>query len=357
MDKKPIKWYIFWDAVASLAVWVVFYLYRRLTNDFALSDDVNMPLFSMSFRLSLSAFVFVSVTLFMHYLSGAYIRTAPRLRLVELFGTVVSTLLTSIVIFFILLANDHVVEYQFYYKSFLILWGLLFFVTYLLRSIQTWKLLGRISLEEIDIIDKNDPLTVPMKAWQQAVKRIFDIVASGVLMIILSPLFAFIIVRILTDANGSIFYKQERRGMHGKHFMIIKFRSMYEGAEKNGPMVTLENDERITPFGKIMRRYRMDELPQLWNIIKGDMSIVGPRPERDYFIEQIEKVAPRYKELYRVRPGLLSWGPIKVGYSDTIEKMVRRLDYDLEYLNNMSIQTDIKIMVLSVRIILLGKGR
>lgn len=352
-----IKWYVFWDAVASLAVWAVFYMYRRVTNDFVLPHDVDMPFFPLSFSLCLSAFAFVVVTLFMHYLSGAYIKTAPRLRLVELFATVVSTLLASIVIFFVLLSNDKVVEHQFYYKSFLLLWGMLFFTTYLLRLIQTWKLLGKLSLDDIDINDKNDPLTVPMQAWQQAVKRIFDVVASMLLIVILSPLFAFIIIRILSDANGSVFYKQERRGMHGEHFMIVKFRSMYEGAEKNGPMVTMENDVRVTPFGKIMRRYRMDELPQLWNIIKGDMSIVGPRPERDYFISQIEKVAPRYKELYRVRPGLLSWGPIKVGYSDSIEKMVCRLDYDLEYLNNMSIQTDIKIMVLSVNIILLGKGR
>lgn len=357
MDKKAIKWYIFFDAIAAFVVWVIFYLYRRFTNDFVLSQENDMPYFMVSYRLCLSALAFVMVALFMHYLSGAYIKTAPRLRIVELFSTIVSTLLTTALLYFILLVDDNVVEHDFYYKSFLILWGLFFLVTYLLRVIQTWKLLGRLSLDDIEITNQNDPYIVPMAAWQQAVKRLFDIIASIIALIVLSPIFAFMILRIKSDANGPVFYLQERNGMHGKHFRIIKFRSMYESAEKNGPMVTQENDERITKFGKFMRKYRLDELPQFWNVIKGEMSIVGPRPEREYFIRQIEKVAPRYQELYRVRPGLLSWGPIKVGYSDCIEKMVRRLEYDLEYLNNMSIQTDIKIIFLSINIILWGKGR
>ena len=132
---------------------------------------------------------------------------------------------------------------------------------------------------------------------------------------------------------------------------------MYTDAESQGPQLSQVNDPRITPFGHIMRKYRLDELPQFWNIIKGDMSIVGPRPERRYYIEQIERIAPYYCLVYKIKPGLLSWGPIKIGYSDTVEKMVERLRYDIIYMDNMTIQTDIKIIFYSIGVILHGKGQ
>ena len=132
---------------------------------------------------------------------------------------------------------------------------------------------------------------------------------------------------------------------------------MYQDAEKNGPLLSSVNDGRITKCGAFMRKYRLDEIPQFFNIIKGDMSIVGPRPERRFYINQIEQKAPFYCMIYRVRPGLLSWGPIKIGYSDTIDKMVRRLNYDIIYMDNMSLYLDIKIIFYSLEIIFNGKGQ
>jgi lipopolysaccharide/colanic/teichoic acid biosynthesis glycosyltransferase/ABC-type Mn2+/Zn2+ transport system ATPase subunit len=164
-----------------------------------------------------------------------------------------------------------------------------------------------------------------MPAWQQSVKRIFDVVFSAVAMLILLPIYLYVAVRVKLGSKGPIFYKQERIGYEGRPFMIYKFRTMYTDAESQGPQLSQVNDPRITPFGHVMRKYRLDELPQFWNIIKGDMSIVGPRPERRYYIDQIEKIAPYYCLVYKVKPGLLSWGPIKIGYSDTVEKMVERL--------------------------------
>ena len=159
------------------------------------------------------------------------------------------------------------------------------------------------------------------------------------------------------DSEGPIFYKQERIGLHGIPFWIIKFRTMYVNAEQGTPQLTQENDPRITRIGRMLRRYRLDELPQLWNILRGEMSIVGPRPERAYFIQQIMNVAPYYCLLYKIKPGLASWGPIRVGYTDTIEKMVERLNYDIVYMENMSIKLDIKILFYTINIILKGKGK
>jgi len=301
---------------------------------------------------------FVVVALMFHYITGVYISTAPKLRLVELSQTLFSTLFTAMALFFLLLDYEDIYKYILSYRTFFKLWIMYFTATYTIRAIRTWKICGPVSLEDINFKEKyNAPGMVPMEAWQQAVKRIFDIAASLFAMILLSPVVVYIIIRIKSDSKGHILYKQERVGMHGKKFMIYKFRSMYEGAEHDKPMLTTERDSRITPFGNIMRQYRLDELPQFWNVLKGDMSIVGPRPEREYFIKQIEAVDPRYSELYRIRPGLLSWGPIKVGYCDNIEKMVKRLDYDLEYLSFMSIHTDTKIMILSIGVIVMGKGQ
>jgi lipopolysaccharide/colanic/teichoic acid biosynthesis glycosyltransferase len=163
-------------------------------------------------------------------------------------------------------------------------------------------------------------------------------------------------IRVKRDTQGSVFYRQERVGLHGKPFKIIKFRTMYHNAENGVPQLTTIADHRITPFGAIMRRYRLDELPQFYNILKGEMSIVGPRPERNFFINQIMKVAPYYCLLYNVRPGLTSWGPIKVGYTDTMDKMVERLQYDILYLENMSLLSDIQILFFTLSIIIRGKG-
>ena len=189
------------------------------------------------------------------------------------------------------------------------------------------------------------------------IKRAFDITASAIGMIVLSPLLAVIALGVRCSSKGPIIYSQERIGQYGLPFKIYKFRTMIDHAENGTPQITQDNDPRITKIGHWLRKYRLDELPQLWNILRGDMSVVGPRPERPYFIEQIMKDAPYYCLLYKVRPGLTSWGPIRVGYTDTLEKMIERLNCDIVYVENMSLLLDLKILFFTTGVIIHGKGQ
>jgi exopolysaccharide biosynthesis polyprenyl glycosylphosphotransferase len=197
-----------------------------------------------------------------------------------------------------------------------------------------------------------------MSDSELCIKRAFDIVTSFISMVLLSPLMAVIALQVKASSKGSVIYSQERVGLYGIPFRIYKFRTMIDNAEADGvPQLTLDDDPRITPIGHWLRKYRLDELPQLWNILRGDMSIVGPRPERPYFVQQIMKDAPYYCLLYKVRPGLTSWGPIRVGYTDTMEKMIERLNADVVYVENMSLLLDMKILFYTIGVILSGKGK
>ena len=197
-----------------------------------------------------------------------------------------------------------------------------------------------------------------MSDSELCIKRAFDIVTSAIGLVVLSPLFGLIALQIKISSKGPVFYAQERVGLYGRPFHIYKFRTMIDHAESDGvPKLTLDDDPRITKIGHWLRKYRLDELPQLWNILRGDMSIVGPRPERPYFIDQIMKEAPYYCLIYKVRPGLTSWGPIRVGYTDTIEKMIERLNSDVVYVENMSLLLDLKILFFTIGVIIHGKGQ
>ena len=188
------------------------------------------------------------------------------------------------------------------------------------------------------------------------IKFATDKVISVLALILLSPLYAYIAIRVKSDSKGAVFFKQERIGYMGRPFMIYKFRTMYTDADKQGPMLTDKDDPRVTPFGRFLRKYRLDETPQFWNVLKGDMSVVGPRPEQRYYIDQIVKKMPSYYLLHNVRPGITSWGMVKYGYAETVDKMIERLDYDIMYYENMSLTLDLTILIYTVKIVFTGKG-
>ena len=189
------------------------------------------------------------------------------------------------------------------------------------------------------------------------IKRALDVVVSIIALIALLPVFAIVALIIKRTSPGPIVYMQERIGLHNKPFNIIKFRSMVQNAESSGrPQLSSDDDPRITPFGRFMRKYRIDELPQFWNVLKGEMSLVGPRPERKFYIDQITPLVPAYSLLHQVRPGITSMGMVKFGYAKNLDEMVERVEHDLTYLNNMSLLNDLKILIYTIKIVFTGRG-
>jgi exopolysaccharide biosynthesis polyprenyl glycosylphosphotransferase len=196
-----------------------------------------------------------------------------------------------------------------------------------------------------------------MPQWQKLIKRILDVIISLVVLIGLFPLFLLVALGVKLSSPGTILFKQIRIGYKGKPFYILKFRSMYTNAEQDGPALSSTNDDRRTPFGVFIRKYRFDEIPQFYNVLIGEMSLVGPRPERKFFIDQIIKVAPHYKHLQRVKPGITSWGMVKYGYAENIDEMVERLQFDILYIENRSIAIDFRIIIYTFLIIIQGRGK
>jgi exopolysaccharide biosynthesis polyprenyl glycosylphosphotransferase len=193
--------------------------------------------------------------------------------------------------------------------------------------------------------------------WQQNTKRLFDFCVAFIFGIFFIPFFIYFAIRVRLSSKGPILFKQERIGLKEKPFVMYKFRSMIENAEVNGPQLSSSSDPRITRWGKIMRKWRLDETPQIWNVLKGEMSLVGPRPERKFFVDQLIKSNPEYRYIFKSKPGITSWGMVKFGYASNLDEMIQRMPYDLMYVENASLLLDIKILIFTIKLIFSGKGK
>jgi exopolysaccharide biosynthesis polyprenyl glycosylphosphotransferase len=216
---------------------------------------------------------------------------------------------------------------------------------------------GSVSMSEVVGAPLIDIYPDAMDIWQQNTKRIMDVLVSLGSMIFLAPVMLILAAIIKIGDRGDVFYAQMRVGKGGVPFSLFKFRSMGEDAEPNGPALSSDNDTRITPFGRIMRKWRIDELPQFWNVLKGEMSLIGPRPERQHFINQMSVIAPQVKHLQRVKPGLTSLGMVKYGYAQNVEEMIDRLKYDIIYIEKRSLGLDFKIFLYTIVTLIRGRGK
>lgn len=399
--------YVLVDGIAAELVWFAFLFFRWQVLDEKVSgwDTFWAPAFD--FSLSGTYFPALMYPLgcwVIYYFLGYYLRPGKQ-RLAQLiWNTFAGAVIIATGAFFLIILDDvDIVDAIRYYKSFGVLVLLQFIVILIPRlvlyyTVQQRSRRERVIISMTDGMTENDlyeqinalflsgkdiaieprlfdvftgaariihidesPLIMisdpKMADWELVVKHTFDVCVAAIGLVLLSPLFLIIALLVHFDSPGPVLYKQERVGFRGQTFNILKFRSMYIDAEADTPLLSKVGDARITKVGRFLRKYRLDELPQLWNILRGEMTIVGPRPERPYFVKQIMEKAPYYCLLYKVRPGLTSWGPVKVGYTDTMDKMLQRLTYDITYTENMSLSLDIKILLRTIGVLVDGKGQ
>ncbi len=468
-QRKQRILYILFDFLAAMSAWVLFFLYRKI--------QIEPQVFGTEVPITLGPRFWTGIIslpvawILLYYFTGFYNNVFRRSRLDDLIRTLLSSLLGVVIVFFLLILDDTILDYTNYYSLFTTLFLLHFTLTLIPRMILTSRMVAKVHKREIgfktvmigsnenavdvylDIINQKrsngydilgfinvqkkehyqlqdhlthlgghenmesilmdreveeviialDPLehdkigdivnrlslldikisAIPsmtdiltgkvksttifstpllevnqdvMPAWQQNVKQLMDIVISVLALILLIPVSLFMIIGVKLSSSGPVLYKQGRIGRFGREFKIFKFRSMYHNAEENGPELSSKHDPRVTRFGQMMRKHRFDEIPNFINVLRGDMALVGPRPEREYFIDKITKIAPHYIHLHKVKPGITSWGQVKYGYAESVEEMIKRLRFDILYIENMSLFVDVKILFYTVITIMKGRG-